>query len=153
MRTPYGKDYVVGVIQGCRRALVVMMDIPEDLRYTKGHEWARLEESGVRVGITDYAQEELTDIVYVELPEAGRALKQGEPFGVVESIKSTSDLYSPVGGTVKGVNARLVEHPELVNQDPYGEGWMILIEPSGDAGFDALMSAGEYAAYLRSGQG
>lgn len=117
---------------------------PEDLRYSKEHEWLRLEgERGV-VGITHYAQEQLGDVVFVELPEVGRELRAGEAFGVVESVKSVSDVYAPVSGRVVAVNERLNEAPELVNQDPYGEGWMIAIALADPAEVDRLLSAAEY---------
>jgi glycine cleavage system H protein len=107
-------------------------EIPEDCRYLASHEWARPENGTVRVGITDFAQDELGDVVFVELPEAGDGLVREESFGVIESIKAVSDLYAPVGGEVVGVNDALVEAPELVNEDPYGEGWMLEVDPEGD---------------------
>ncbi|MGH2726732.1 MAG: glycine cleavage system protein GcvH, partial [Actinomycetota bacterium] len=100
---------------------------PEDLLYTKEHEWARREEGVVRVGITHYAQDALGDIVYVDLPGPGTEVSSGQPFGEVESTKSVSDIYSPVTGTITERNAQLEESPDLVNQDPYGEGWMLLV--------------------------
>ncbi|MGH2654914.1 MAG: glycine cleavage system protein GcvH [Actinomycetota bacterium] len=121
------------------------MDYPEKLRYTKEHEWAVAEGDGtVRVGITDFAQDALGDVVYVDLPEEGAEVREGEPFGEVESTKSVSDLFSPVTGRVVGRNAALVETPELVNRDPYGEGWMVVIEPSEPAQLDRLMDAAAY---------
>lgn len=121
------------------------MDYPENLRYTKEHEWAVAEGDGtVRVGITDFAQDALGDVVYVDLPEEGAELRAGEPFGEVESTKSVSDLFSPVTGRVVGRNAALAETPELVNRDPYGEGWMVVIEPSEPAQLDRLMDAAAY---------
>lgn len=121
------------------------MDYPEELRYTKEHEWARAEDDGtVRVGITDFAQDALGDVVYVDLPEEGAEVRAGEPFGEVESTKSVSDLYSPVTGRVVGRNAALTETPELANRDPYIEGWMVVIEPSEAGQLDGLMDAAAY---------
>jgi len=121
------------------------MDYPEELRYTKEHEWAVAEGDGtVRVGITDFAQDALGDVVYVDLPEEGAEVRAGEPFGEVESTKSVSDLFSPVTGRVVGRNAALAETPELVNRDPYGEGWMVVIEPSEPGQLDGLMDAAAY---------
>jgi len=121
------------------------MDYPEELRYTNEHEWAVAEGDGtVRVGITDFAQDALGDVVYVDLPEEGAEVRAGEPFGEVESTKSVSDLFSPVTGRVVGRNAALAETPELVNRDPYGEGWMVVIEPSEPGQLDGLMDAAAY---------
>lgn len=125
------------------------MEFPAALRYTKEHEWIRLEGNQAYVGITNYAQEELGDVVYVELPEAGSAVRYMEPFGVVESVKAVSDLFAPVAGTVKEVNEELFNRPELVNNDPYGQGWMLLVELSDPAQLDTLMTAEQYMAYLR----
>ncbi len=121
---------------------------PSDCRYTKEHEWVRVEGSVATAGVTDYAQEQLGDIVYVELPSVGDALKQFEPFGVVESVKAASDLYAPLSGEAVEVNQELGDHPEFVNEDPYGRGWMIKIEPSDPAELDNLMSVEEYEEYL-----
>src|SRR3954452_20559778 len=99
--------------------------VPTELRYTKDHEWVRVDGDEATVGITEYAADQLGDIVFVELPEAGRSVKQAAPFGVVESVKAVSDLYAPVGGEVTAANETLAGSPELVNSDPYGEGWMI----------------------------
>ncbi len=124
------------------------MDYPKDLRYTKEHEWARDEGDGrVRVGITDYAQDALGDVVYVDMPETGTEVKAGEPFGEVESTKSVSDIYSPINGTVIERNGALEERPELVNQDPYGEGWMVAIEAAEASEMEGLMDAGAYRAF------
>jgi glycine cleavage system H protein len=121
------------------------MEYPEELRYTSEHEWAAEEPDGtVRVGITDFAQDALGDVVYVDLPEEGTEVRAGEPFGEVESTKSVSDLYSPVTGKVIGRNATLAETPELVNRDPYGEGWMITIEPSEGGQLEGLLDAEAY---------
>lgn len=125
------------------------MDLPEDLRYTKEHEWCRIEvDSKVRVGITDYAQDALGDVVYVQLPAAGDTLGAGSTFGEVESTKSVSDLWSPVTGTVAEVNSLLEDTPELVNTDPYGDGWMVVVEPADPDEAGALMDAAAYRAYL-----
>jgi len=123
------------------------MDFPADLKYTREHEWARQEGGEVTVGITSHAQAELGDIVFLELPEVGARMEQGKTFGVVESVKAVSDLYSPVSGQVVRVNVDLVDAPERVNADPYGEGWMIVIEASG-AGKD-LLSAAEYEQFVK----
>ncbi|HXH13372.1 MAG TPA: glycine cleavage system protein GcvH [Alphaproteobacteria bacterium] len=125
------------------------MEFPAGLRYTKEHEWVRVEGSQAYVGITDYAQQELGDVVYVELPEAGGTVRYMEPFGVVESVKAVSDLFSPVTGSVTQVNEELFNHPELVNSDPYGQGWMIVVEIGEASELDALMTAEQYEAYLR----
>jgi len=125
------------------------MEFPAGLRYTKEHEWVRVEGSRAYVGITDYAQQELGDVVYVELPEAGGTVRYMEPFGVVESVKAVSDLFSPVTGSVTQVNEELFNHPELVNSDPYGQGWMIVVEIGEASELDALMTAEQYEAYLR----
>lgn len=121
---------------------------PEDLKYTKEHEWTRREEGAVRVGITEFAQEALGDIVYVDLPAAGTKVSAGQPLGEVESTKSVSDIYSPVTGTIKERNAALEDAPELVNQEPYGQGWMVLIELDRPDEVDALMSASDYQRIL-----
>jgi glycine cleavage system H protein len=121
---------------------------PRDLRYTKEHEWIRVEGNRGVVGITFYAQEQLGDVVFVELPKVGTKLEQGKPFGVVESVKTASDLYAPVSGTVAEVNERLVDQPELVNKDPYGEGWMIVIELADPSQVNSLLTAEQYEALL-----
>ncbi|RCU47813.1 glycine cleavage system protein GcvH [Haloplanus salinus] len=117
-------------------------DVPTDRRYLESHEWTTTDGT-VRVGITDFAQDELGDVVFVELPAEGDEVTKADEFGVVESIKAVSDLISPVSGTVVGVNEDLFDAPELLNQDPYGDGWMIEVEPSDDA-FDDLLTADEY---------
>lgn len=124
------------------------MQVPEKLKYSKEHEWAEKRNGLVRAGITDYAQDALGDVVFVELPEVGEKFAAGESFGSVESVKAVSDCYMPVGGTVAAVNEKLLDAPELVNSDPYGDGWMIEIEPDDDGELDGLMSAGEYEEYL-----
>ena len=121
-------------------------DIPEHLRYSEEDEWARLEGNRVTMGITDYAQQQLGDIVYVELPELGRVLDAGEPFGVIESVKAVSDLYAPVAGEVVEVNEVLAEQPEAVNEDCYGDGWMIAIQVDDASALASLLDA---AAYLK----
>jgi glycine cleavage system H protein len=117
-------------------------EIRDDCRYRESHEWAH-PNGVVRVGITDFAQDELGDVVFVELPQEGDALSQGEEFGVIESIKAVSDLYAPVSGEVVAVNERLFDEPELVNESPFEDGWMLEIEPT-DADLDALLSPDEY---------
>ena len=117
---------------------------PEDLRYTKEHEWARLEKGRVRVGITQFAADRLSDVVFIELPAVGTIVKSLEPFGVIESVKAASDLYAPVSGTVVEVNRTLVDAPELVNSDPYDQGWMILIQPQDLSELDRLLAADQY---------
>lgn len=122
---------------------------PEDRRYSREHEWARPEdESEAVVGISDYAQSELGDIVFVELPAVGASLTQMQPFGVVESVKAVSDLYAPLSGEVVAVNSELETAPELVNDDPFGGGWMIRIKIKDPAELDALLDAGAYGALL-----
>lgn len=129
------------------------MEYPEDLRYTKQHEWARRDGGLVRVGITDFAQDALGDVVYVDVPEVGTEVRAGEPFGEVESTKSVSDVYAPVSGTVAERNSALADTPQSVNEDPYGTGWMIAVEPSNVADFDALMDAAAYRDFAdKSGQ-
>ena len=123
-----------------------MSEIPGDCRFTKEHEWAREEGDRFVVGITDYAQDQLGDVVFVGLPEPGTEVEAGQPLGEVESTKSVSDVYSPVSGKVVATNDRLEEAPEMVNADPYGEGWLVAIEPAGDA--PALLSAEEYRSLV-----
>jgi glycine cleavage system H protein len=117
---------------------------PEDLKYTKEHEWAQASDGRVRVGITHFAQDSLGDIVYVDLPGPGTQVTAGQPFGEVESTKSVSDLYSPITGTISERNSALEDAPELVNQDPYDQGWMVVIEPADPTELDALLSAEQY---------
>lgn len=117
---------------------------PENLRYTREHEWARVENGRVRIGITQFAAERLSDVVFVELPPVGSALTQLQTFGVIESVKAVSDLYAPVTGTVVEINAALTDRPELVNQDPYGEGWMLVVQPTDPSELDQLLSAADY---------
>ncbi len=117
-------------------------EVPDDLRYLDSHEWAREAGETVRVGISDFAQDELGDVVFVELPDVGEELDAEEAFGVVESIKAVSDIYAPVGGTVTAVNEQLLDQPELVNDDPYGDGWLLELETESD--LDDLLSPAEY---------
>jgi glycine cleavage system H protein len=124
------------------------MEIPDDLKYTRDHEWARSKGARIIVGITDFAQDQLGDVVYVELPAVGDEVKKGESFGVVESTKAVSELFAPVSGKVVEVNDPLVETPETVNEDPYEEGWMIAIEPSEPAELAALLDAKAYQAFV-----
>lgn len=124
------------------------MSIPAGLKYTPEHEWFKLEAELARVGITDYAQQQLGDIVYVELPKVGGRLKAMQPFGVVESVKAASDLFSPISGVVAEVNERLADEPELANSDPYGDGWLVIIEPSDTSELDKLLDATAYEALL-----
>ena len=122
------------------------MNVPEDRRYSKDHEWALLEGGRVRVGITDYAQDALGDVVFVELPAVGAAVRATETLGSVESTKSVSEIYAPVDGTVVEVNLELNDSPNRLNDDPYGQGWICVIEPSGAAALEGLLSAAEYHA-------
>ncbi len=123
---------------------------PDDLRYSKDHEWIRVEGDRGRVGITQYAQEQLGDVVFLELPAVGRALEAGEVFGTVESVKAVSELFSPVAGEVLEVNAELVKKPELVNTDPQGAAWMIVVRLSDPKAAGALMDAKGYQAFVES---
>ena len=123
---------------------------PEELRYTEEHEWARVDGRRLTVGITDYAQDALGDVVYIDLPANGTRVEQGQPFGEVESTKSVSDLYAPVSGTIVERNETLESQPELVNSDPYGQGWMVVIEAAEDAQTGALLSAAEYDKLIES---
>jgi glycine cleavage system H protein len=124
------------------------MSFPDDLRYTREHEWARRKGRNVVVGITEYAQEQLGDVVYLELPDVGDEVKKGDSFGVVESTKAVSELFAPVTGKVVEVNDPLSDAPETVNEDPYEEGWMVVIEPADPGEVDALMDAKAYQAFL-----
>jgi glycine cleavage system H protein len=126
------------------------MHYPDHLKYTKEHEWAKIEGNRVTIGITDHAQRALGDIVYVELPAVGRTLKTGETFGVVESIKAVSDLYSPVQGKVVEINQHLSDNPAQINQDPHGAAWMITLEMTDVASAQNLMSSADYSKYVNS---
>ena len=123
---------------------------PQDLRYTKDHEWIKVEGGLGRVGITDYAQKQLGDVVFLELPEVGRKLSPGEQFGTVESVKAVSELYSPVAGEVLEVNSALAGRPETINRDPHGEAWMIVVRIADPAGVTALLDAAAYQALVDS---
>ena len=125
-----------------------MSNVPEDLRYTSDHEWVRLEGDRVRIGITDYAQDALGDVVFVQLPDPGSKVESGGSFSEVESTKSVSDIYAPVAGTVVEVNAELADAPQRLNEDPYGEGWICVIEPSDPSAFDGLLDAAAYQALI-----
>ncbi len=125
-----------------------MSNVPEGLRYTKDHEWAKLEGKRARIGITDFAQDQLTDVVYVELPPIGKAVKQGEPIGTVESVKAVSEIFAPISGTVVDVNKALVDKPELVNKDPYGDGWMVVLDVIEPAQANALMDSTGYRTHI-----
>ncbi|MFP4598713.1 MAG: glycine cleavage system protein GcvH [Persicimonas sp.] len=126
------------------------MDIPEGYRFTEDHEWARQEDDGtVTVGISWHAQDLLGDIVYVELPEEGESVEDGEEFGVVESVKAASDLYSPISGEVVAVNHDLDGEPEAVNESPYEDGWMIRVSPADESAFSELMDADTYAGFVK----
>lgn len=122
-------------------------EIPGDLRYTREDEWARVEGSRVTVGVTDYAQQQLGDIVFVELPAVGQAVEQGEPFGTIESVKAVSDLYAPVTGEVVEVNDALADSPEVVNEDCYGDGWLVVVNVS--EGLDDLLDPAAYAQHVK----
>ena len=125
-----------------------MGSFPDDVRYTAEHEWARLEGGLVTVGITSYATDQLGDVVFVELPEPGRTIEAMKPFGVVEAVKTVSDLYAPLGGEVVDVNAALADNPALVNQEPFGDGWMIRLRPANPADFQGLMSSADYEKHV-----
>lgn len=129
------------------------MDFPEDLLYTKEHEWVKVNGKEGKVGITSYAVEQLGDIVYVELPEKGKKFKQMETFGVVESVKAVSDLYLPLSGEVIDVNGELIENPAILNEDPYGRGWMIKIKIFSEEEKKNLMNAQEYRKYVEEERG
>jgi glycine cleavage system H protein len=130
-----------------------MADYPEALKYTKEHEWTRVAGNKATVGITDFAKDQLGDVVYLELPEVGAKVKKGEPFGVVESTKAVSELFAPVTGTVTKVNKELVDAPEGINDDPHEKGWMIEIELSAPAEAGQLLSAAQYKELIASEQG
>ncbi|CAN5629135.1 MAG: glycine cleavage system protein GcvH [Actinomycetota bacterium] len=127
------------------------MSLPQDLKYTKSHEWVRTDENGdtATIGITDHAQDELGDVVFVELPSVGDTFDKGETFGTVESVKAVSDLYAPIAGEVVEVNSALEDSPEKINEDPYGEGWILKLKTSGDSG--DLLSAADYEKVMEEG--
>ncbi len=122
--------------------------LPEDRKYSKEHEWVKVEGSRGRVGITDYAQKQLGDVVYVELPEVGKKLSSMQIFGTIESVKAVSELFCPVSGEVVEVNGIVVDKPELVNSDPYGSAWLLIVEIENQAELSSLMNAAQYHAYL-----
>ena len=124
------------------------MEFPDDVRYTKDHEWARPEGESVRIGITDFAQDALGDVVYVDLPDVGAAVQADQPFGEVESTKSVSELLSPLSGTIIEKNPLIVDAPELVNQAPYGDGWLVVVEPAALSDVDGLMDAVAYRSLV-----
>lgn len=130
-----------------------MPSYPVDLRYTREHEWAKVEGARARIGITHYAQDQLGDVVFVELPTIGARVRHMQSFGVVESVKAVSDLFAPLSGEVVEVNQTLVDRPEQVNQDPYGTGWLIVVTLADPKELDALMSAVDYEAFLETAGG
>jgi glycine cleavage system H protein len=130
-----------------------MATYPADLRYTQEHEWARLEGQRARVGITHYAQDQLGDVVFVELPKVGAKVTQMQSFGVVESVKAVSDLFAPLSGVVAEVNEELTREPERVNRDPYGTGWLVVIELANTAEAEKLMTAPQYEEFLKTAGG
>jgi len=125
------------------------LNFPDDIRYAKSHEWARQEGDTVKIGISDYAQDQLGDIVFVEMPEAGETFAQGDEFGTVESVKAVSELYMPLGGEIVAVNTPLEDAPELINNTPYAEGWMIEVKPDDPAQMDGLMTKDDYIKSLQ----
>lgn len=126
-----------------------MANTPEELSYTKDHEWVRVAGDQATIGITDHAQNQLGDVVYVELPKPDEKFGSGEPFGSVESVKAVSEIYMPISGTVVSVNETLNDSPEKVNNDPYGEGWMVVMRIENPAEIDGLLSAAEYEDYIK----
>ncbi len=127
-----------------------MSNIPEELKYSKDHEWVKIEGDSATIGITDYAQESLGDVVYVELPNEGESFKAHDPFGSVESVKAVSEIFTPVGGEITATNEDLNDTPEKVNEDPYGEAWLIKIKMDNTGEADELLSAEEYTEFLAS---
>jgi glycine cleavage system H protein len=128
-----------------------MANVPTDLKYTREHEWAKQEGGRVRVGITAFAQEQLGDVVFVELPKVGTRVRAHQTFGVVESVKAVSDLFAPVSGEVVEVNAELAQKPETVNQDPYGRGWMLLVTSADVKEWEQLLTAAQYEQFVAEG--
>lgn len=126
------------------------MNFPENIKYTSEHEWIRVEDDEAYVGITDYAQDQLGDIVFVDIQTVGETLNAGDVFGTIEVVKTISDIFLPVGGEVLEQNEALADQPELVNQDPYGEGWLVKIKPAADADFDSLLSAEDYKKLINA---
>ncbi len=131
--------------------LIDELDLPQDCRYTQDHEWARLDGDKVRIGITDYAQDQLGDIVFLELPKVGDVFKKSDVFGTVESVKAVSELYMPIGGEIIAVNSTLEDSPQLVNERPYEEGWMIDVKPADSTEMNALLTKQGYLEILRKG--
>jgi glycine cleavage system H protein len=127
------------------------MNIPEDLRYSSDHEWARVEGGNVRIGITDFAQDALGDVVYVDLPDVGTEVHAGQAFAEVESTKSVSDVFSPIEGSIVERNPLIDEHSELVNEQPYGDGWLVLLQPVDLAAVEGLLDAAAYRAFVEEG--
>ena len=127
------------------------MEFPEELRYTKEHEWARADGTRVRVGITDFAQDSLGDVVYVDLPEVGTVVAADQPFGEVESTKSVSDVFSPLSGTIVERNPLIEDRPELLNEQPYGDGWLVVIELADQGAVESLLDAAAYRAFVEGG--
>lgn len=127
------------------------MNFPSDLRYTKSHEWVRKTEDKITVGITDYAQHEISDVVFVELPHVGQKVEQGKAVSIVESVKAAFDIYAPVSGTIKAINTMLESDPALANQDPYGKGWFFELTPSNPKEWDSLFTRDQYESMLRQG--
>jgi glycine cleavage system H protein len=128
---------------------ITELELPDDLRYADDHEWAKSEGEQLRVGVSDYAQDQLGDIVFVELPQPGSTFSKGEEFGTVESVKAVAELYMPVGGEIVTVNKALEDSPELLNKSPYQEGWIIQVKPSDPSELDALMSRAAYVEMLK----
>lgn len=129
-----------------------MYDVPSDLKYTKEHEWVRISGSKATIGITDYAQKQLGDIVFVELPNVDEEIDAGDEFGTVESVKSVSPIFQPMSGKTVDINTELNDQPELINEDCYGEGWLVRVEITNPAEVDSLMSAEEYKAFLEEAE-
>ncbi|MBE3586162.1 MAG: glycine cleavage system protein GcvH [Thermoanaerobacter sp.] len=125
------------------------MVYPQELKYHREHAWVRVEGEKARIGVTDYAQKQLGDILFADLPSKGDVIVAGEPFGRLESVKSVSDVIAPVSGTVLEVNEQVMEHPDLVNLDPYGDGWLILVQMSSSAEIEQLLNAAEYATIVQ----
>jgi glycine cleavage system H protein len=126
------------------------MTFDDSVKYQKSHEWARKDGENFIVGISDYAQDSLGDVVFVEFPEVGSTLKKGETFGVVESVKAASDVYMPVGGEILETNAELEDSPEIINEDPFGKGWLLKVKPTDPSEYDSLMSAKDYEEYTKT---
>lgn len=124
------------------------MEFPQDLKYSKEHEWVKVEGQTATIGITDYAQDSLGDVVYVELPQEGGAVVKDETFGVIESVKAVSDLYSPVSGKIVEVNDSIIDNPEVINEEPYGDAWILKVELAGLEELDGLLSSEDYQQYI-----